>query len=55
MCLHEDGSSGSLINAAALHSYNTVLNDIDDTDSVLSAELVESADDIGNLHSLAVN
>ena len=54
MCLHKDCSAGGLIYAAALHTNYTVLNDIDDTDSVLSAELIELSDDIGNLHLFTV-
>ena len=35
MCLHQDRSAGSLINAAGFHADNTVLYDIDDADAVL--------------------
>ena len=52
--LHEDGPAGSLIDAAGLHADDTVFHDIDDADAVLAAQLVELADDIGDLHSLAV-
>ncbi len=40
MGLHENGSARSLINAAGLHAYNTVLYDIYDTDAVLAAQLI---------------
>ena len=40
MSLHKDGSARSLINTTGLHADNTVLNDIDDADSVLAAEFV---------------
>ncbi len=52
--LHEDGSAGSFIDAAGLHADDTVLDDIDDADAVLAADLVELADDIGDLHGFAV-
>ena len=54
MCLHQDRSAGSLINAAGFHANNTVLYDIDDADAVLCAQLVQSADDVGNLHLYTV-
>ena len=55
MCLHQDRSAGSLINAAGFHADNTVLYDIDDADAVLCAQLVQSADDVGNLHLYTVD
>ena len=55
MSLHEDGTAGSLIDTTGLHTYNTVLYDIYDTDTVLTAQLVQGTDDIGYLHLLAVN
>ena len=54
MSFHEDGSAGSLIDAAGLHADDTVLDDVDDADAVLAAQLVELADDIGYGHGLAV-
>ena len=54
MCLHQDRSAGSLINAAGFHADNTILYDIDDADAVLCAQLVQSADDVGNLHLYTV-
>ena len=55
MSLHEDGAAGSLIDTTGLHTYNTVLYDIYDTDTVLAAQFVQGTDDIGYLHLLAVN
>ena len=55
MCLVEDGSAGSLIYTAGLHTYHTVLYDITDADSMLAAKLVELADNIGYLHFFAVD
>ena len=55
MSLHEDGAAGSLIDTTGLHTYNTVLYDIYDTDTVLAAQLVQGTDDIGYLHLLSVN
>ena len=40
---HEDGSARSLINTTGFHADNTVLYDIDDTDAVLAAQLVQLA------------
>ena len=51
---HQDGAAGSLINASGLHADNTVLNDVNDADAVLAAQLVELADDVGNAHGFAV-
>ena len=42
MCgLHQDGSARCLIDAAGLHAYDTVLDDIHDADAVLAAQLVQ--------------
>ena len=38
MCLHQDRSAGSLINAAGFHADNTVLYDIYDADAIFNAE-----------------
>ena len=53
--LHEDRAARCLIDAAGLHADNTVLNDVNDADAVLAAELVQRADDISDLHLLAVD
>ena len=49
MCSHQDGSARSFINATGFHTNNTVLNNINDTDAVLTAKLVQLCDDLGNL------
>ena len=54
MRCHQDGSARSLINTTGFHADNTVLYDIDDSDSVLSADLVQLGDDLGNLHCFSV-
>ena len=43
MCGHQDGSAGSLVDAAGLHADDAVLHDIDDADAVLAAQLVQRA------------
>ncbi len=55
VCLHQDRSAGSLINAAGLHANDTVFYDINDADAVPAAQFVLLADDVGNLHLLAVD
>ena len=54
MRLVQDGAAGSLVYAAALHADQTVLDDIEQTDTVLAAQLVELEDDILRGHLLAV-
>ena len=54
MCSHQDRSARCLIDAAGLHAYDTVLDDIDDADAVLAAELVQLCDDLADGHLLAV-
>ena len=41
MRLVQNGAAGGLIYTAALHAYQTVLNNIQQTDAVLAAQLVE--------------
>ena len=55
MSCHKDRSARSFIDAAALHAYDTVLHDIDDPDTILSAQFIEGTDDIRDLHGLAVD
>ena len=50
MCCHQDRSARSFINATGFHTNNTVLNNVNDTDAVLTAKLVQLCDDLGNLH-----
>ena len=52
---HQDCSTRSFINTTGFHTNNTVLNDINDTDTMLAAKFVEFADDIRNLHGFAVD
>ena len=54
MCCHQDRSARSFINATGFHTNNTVLNNINDTDAVLTAKLVQLCDDLGNLHCFSV-
>ena len=54
MCGHQDRSARCLIDAAGLHAYDAVLDDIDDADAVLAAELVQLRDDLADSHFLAV-
>ena len=51
----EDRAARRLINAVILHADEPVFDDIQNADAVLAAELVELADDVGNLHLLAVD
>ena len=48
-------SAGSLINAAALHANETVLNDISDTYTVSSSNLVAVSEEICRGELLSVN
>ncbi len=41
MRLVEDGAAGGLIYAAALHADQTILDNIEQTDTVLAAQLIE--------------
>ena len=54
MCLHEDRKARGLIDATALHADDTVLDDVDDTDPVLTTELVELEDDLLHCHLLSI-
>ena len=46
---------GSLVHAAALHADQTVLNDIQQADAVLAADLVQVLDQFHSAHLLAVD
>ena len=50
----EDRAARRLINAVILHADEPVFDDIQNADAVLAAELVELADDVGNLHLYTV-
>ena len=54
MSVVEDSAAGSLINASGLHTNETVLNEVSKTDTVLAAELVESAYHFNAVELLAV-
>ena len=51
----QNGAAGSLIYTAALHAYQTVLNNIQQTDAVLAAQLVELFHQGQGAHLYAVN
>ncbi len=52
---HQDRSARSFIDTTGFHSNNTVLNDINDTDSMLSAKFVQLCDDLRNFHFFSVD
>ena len=54
MRFHEDRAARRLIHATALHADNTVFDDIDDADAILSAELVECKKNLLYRHLLSV-
>ena len=54
MCLVKDCSARCLIYTTGFHTYNTVLYDVADTDSVLSTELIKLHDNLRYLHLLSV-
>ena len=51
----QDRAARSLINAAALHADQTVLDDVEDADAVLAAELVQLLDEGNGVQLLAVH
>ena len=51
----EDRAARGLIDAVVLHADEPVFHDVEDADAVFAAELVELADDVGDLHLLAVD
>ena len=55
MCFHKDCSARCLVYAAGLHADYTVLNDINNTDAVFSAQRVELCDDLRYFHLFAVD
>ena len=50
MSFEKDRSARSFINTTGLHADHTVLNDIGDADSVLSAELIYFCGDLGEFN-----
>ena len=55
MCCVQDRAARGLINAAALHADQTVLDDVEDADAVLAAELVQLLDEGNGVQLLAVH
>ncbi len=53
--LLQDRTTRSLIDAAALHADQTVLNDIKNTDAVLAAQLVQVLHQLHSAHLFAVH
>ena len=53
--LVQDRTAGSLVHAAALHAHQTVLDDVQQADAVLAADLVQVLDQLDSAHLLAVN
>ena len=51
----EDCSAGCLINAAALHTNETIFNEVSNADTVLAAQLIELPDEVNAVKSFAVN
>ena len=55
MALYRIAPPGSLVHAAALHAHQTVLDDVQQADAVLAADLVQVLDQLDSAHLLAVN
>ena len=53
--LVQDGTAGGLVHAAALHAHQTVLYDIQQTDTVCTAQLVQVLHQLHSAHLLAVH
>ncbi len=52
---HQDGAARGLVDPAALHADETVLDQIDPADAVLAGQLVQCLHHRGGLHRLAVD
>ena len=50
-----DGAARGLVGATTLHADEAVLDDVETTDAVLTAETVEFGEDFGRSHGLAVD
>ncbi len=50
----QNRSAGGFVNSARFHTYKTVFNNVEQTDTVLAAELVQRLDELHTVHSLAV-
>ena len=55
MCCIKYSPSGGLVNTAALHTNNPVFHYVYYSNTMLSAKLIQGADDVGHLHFLSVN
>ena len=55
MGLVEDGAAGGLVDAAALHADEAVLDQVDPADAVLAAEFVELGQQFGRRQTFAVH
>src|SRR5690606_12705371 len=53
--LEHDGAAGGFVAAAGLHAHVAVLHDIQATDAVLAANLVQVSQHFGRAHLLAIN
>src|SRR5690606_32907265 len=53
--LEHDGAAGGFVAAAGLHAHVAVLHDIQTTDAVLAANLVQVSQHFGRAHLLAIN
>ena len=53
--LVEDGAAGGLVDAAALHAHQAVLDDVQQADAVLAAHLVQVFHQLHGAHLLAVH
>ena len=51
----QNGSARRLVNTAILHAHQTILNDVDNANAVLAAQLVKLLDNLRNFHLLAIN
>ena len=50
----KDCSAGSFVNASRLHTNKSVFNNVEQTDTVLAAELVKSLNELYAVHLFAV-
>ena len=53
--LVQDGAAGGLVHAAALHAHQTVLHDVQQTNAVCAAQLVQVLHQFHSAHLLAVH
>ena len=53
--LVQDGAAGGLVHAAALHAHQTVLHDVQQTNAVCAAQLIQVLHQLHSAHLLAVH